>query len=381
MSRLYTYPEQDLLRLAKRVNNPKRSYLLVNPLQGKHIPAAPDKAIDMMRALGRAVNKMQTGKALIIGFAETATAIGAVAATELGQDCIYLQTTREADESVGRWIRFSEEHSHATEQKLCGDNLEEYISICDYILLVDDEISTGNTILNIVSAIRKNFPAAVNKDFVTASIINRVDNSALSEFYRRKISFLYLLHPEEGSYEEQVQAFSVGEALYPKNEENKSRPVVCHLTKTIPPPHRGVATGEYNRACDGLITEIEQKLSFVNNERVLVLGTEEFMYPALLLAYRIQKTGKAGSVRFHATTRSPVGISEEHGYPITNGIKLHSMYSEERVSYLYNIEAYDTVIVFSDAPVTSMTAAAELQRGLEEKHCSRVQFFYVTHDV
>ena len=46
------YTQQDLLRVARRVNNTKRSYLLVNPLQAKHIPVPPSRALEMMGALG-----------------------------------------------------------------------------------------------------------------------------------------------------------------------------------------------------------------------------------------------------------------------------------------------------------------------------------------
>ncbi|MDE7043793.1 MAG: phosphoribosyltransferase domain-containing protein, partial [Acetatifactor sp.] len=35
------YTESDLVKIAKRENNKKRNYLVVNPLQGKHIPVSP----------------------------------------------------------------------------------------------------------------------------------------------------------------------------------------------------------------------------------------------------------------------------------------------------------------------------------------------------
>ena len=57
MSDYQKYSECDLLRLAKRVNNTKRSYLLVNPLQGKHIPVDPEAALTMMQALGKTVKE------------------------------------------------------------------------------------------------------------------------------------------------------------------------------------------------------------------------------------------------------------------------------------------------------------------------------------
>ena len=37
----HMYTECELVRIAKRENNRKRNYLVVNPLQGKHIPVSP----------------------------------------------------------------------------------------------------------------------------------------------------------------------------------------------------------------------------------------------------------------------------------------------------------------------------------------------------
>ena len=45
------YTEKDLLKIAKRENNTKRNYLVVDPLQGKHIPVVPSKALDLFAAL------------------------------------------------------------------------------------------------------------------------------------------------------------------------------------------------------------------------------------------------------------------------------------------------------------------------------------------
>ena len=50
------YTETDLVGIAKRDNNPKRNYLVVNRLQGKHIPVPPHSAFEMFDMLaGRLV--------------------------------------------------------------------------------------------------------------------------------------------------------------------------------------------------------------------------------------------------------------------------------------------------------------------------------------
>ena len=63
------YKENDILKLAKRINNSKRSYLLVNPLQAKHIPVSPSAALQMMTSLGELVSERYGDARLVIGFA------------------------------------------------------------------------------------------------------------------------------------------------------------------------------------------------------------------------------------------------------------------------------------------------------------------------
>lgn len=377
MSDYQKYSECDLLRLAKRVNNTKRSYLLVNPLQGKHIPVDPEAALTMMRALGKTVKENCEGKPLVIGFSETATAIGAAVAAEIGGECFYTQTTREIDESVQRWIYFSEEHSHATEQKLCADGLDWQISHSDYILLVDDEISTGKTILNIVSAIRNSCPSAEHKPFVVASVLNRVDKDHFADFAKHGISFVFLLHLDTEDHEERVRGLEVQEASFPPlscSEENGC--FIKQLGSPLPGARQGVAIAQYLKACHEIIDELLEECVGRTKGKILVLGTEEFMFPALLLAQRLKETGVAESVKYHATTRSPIGICHEQGYPITNGVKLHSIYDKDRYTYLYDLENYDTAIIFTDAKDIIPEAVKDLTMSLEEKQCRNALFFY-----
>ena len=47
----------DLVRAARRDNNTKRPYLLVNPAQGKHIPVEPHTALSVFGALGEQVRQ------------------------------------------------------------------------------------------------------------------------------------------------------------------------------------------------------------------------------------------------------------------------------------------------------------------------------------
>ena len=176
MNNLTQYKKNDLLTIEKRYNNNKRSYLLVNPLQGKHLAVSPAKALSMMESLGEKVKKKYPETKLVIGFAETATAIALKVADTISSECYCINTTREVLPEGKDFIYFSEEHSHASSQKLCADNLEEYIKNTETIILLDDELSTGKTMRNLVVKLREKYPCVSEKKFVTASILYRLNS-------------------------------------------------------------------------------------------------------------------------------------------------------------------------------------------------------------
>ena len=79
------------------------------------------------------------------------------------------------------------------------------------------------------------------------------------------------------------------------------------------------------------------------------------MFPALYLAEKIEKMG--ADVRFHATTRSPIVVSQDVAYPLRARYKLHSLYDSERDTYVYDserdtyvydLENYDHVFIITD---------------------------------
>ena len=152
-----TYTQDMLVRICKRENNTKRTYLVMNTMQGKHIAVSPTNALELFKALENVVEEFYDDltNTLFIGFAETATAIGAQVA--LSANAKYIQTTREIIPDV-QYLFFSEEHSHATEQKLVKEDIDSVIKKIDRIIFVEDEVTTGNTILNIINVIRKTYP-------------------------------------------------------------------------------------------------------------------------------------------------------------------------------------------------------------------------------
>ena len=333
------YTGSDVLRVAKRFNNARRNYLLVNPLQGKHLPATPAAALEMMNELGAKVAKNFPDARFVIGFAETATAIGAVVAKNLSDDCFYLQTTRE--NFSGDFVEFLEEHSHAPEQKLFAENLSERMSQTPAVVFVDDELSTGKTLLNIIRQLKGKFPELDGKKICAASIINRLSEKNLATFAAENISCEYLVKLDENF---DAENFSITAAS----------DVQCVMTSCdvenfgdVGDTRRGVNIGEYFAQCDRLGNFVADllKREKISGE-VLVLGTEEFMLPAIVVGNHLSENF---SVRTHSTTRSPIGICRDENYPIREGFKLRSFYDSTRQTFIYNLKFYDAAVIVTDS--------------------------------
>lgn len=361
-----SYTKETTLRVAKRYRNAKRAYLLVNPLQAKHMPVSPTEALTMMRTLGAGLRQEFPGARLVLGFAETATALGAAVASRLGPDCAFLTTTREAGEGPG-WVRFLEEHSHAAEQKLWGGDLDALLQKTDTVLFVDDEISTGKTLRNMVAQLTRRWPVLGEKTLVAASLLNRVTPEQEEALADAGIICRCLVRLPQEDHTAQVADWTVTEAP-PAVPQNRSFRQALLPGEGLRNPRKTLRIGAYDRSCQALAEAmLSHALGPVDTlGKTLVLGTEECMYPALCLGEKLERLG--AEVCCHATTRSPIGLCDAPGYPIRSGWKLPSFYEEERTTYVYNLREYDTVIVVSDTKKTDLRAIQALASVLTCKH-------------
>ena len=361
-----SYTKETTLRVAKRYRNAKRAYLLVNPLQAKHMPVSPTEALTMMRTLGEGLQQEFPGARLVLGFAETATALGAAVASRLGPDCAFLTTTREAGEGPG-WVRFLEEHSHAAEQKLWGGDLDALLQETDTVLFVDDEISTGKTLRNMVAQLTRRWPALGEKTLVAASLLNRVTPEQEKALADAGITCRCLVRLPQEDHTAQVADWTVTEAP-PAVPQNLSFRQETLPGEGLLDPRKTLRIGAYDSSCQAVAEAmLSHTLGPVETlGKTLVLGTEECMYPALRLGERLERLG--AEVCCHATTRSPIGLCDAPGYPIRSGWKLPSFYEEERTTYVYNLKEYDTVIVLSDTKKTDLRAIQALASVLTCKH-------------
>ena len=359
-----TYREQDVLRLARRWKNAKRSYLLVDPLQAKHVPVSPQAALAMMEALGQLLLQEAGDAGALIGFAETATAISGAAALCFGDDLQYLQTTREP--SNAHMLEFREEHSHAVEQQIACAPLETLQT--RRIIMIDDEISTGRTIGNIVSVLRQEFPALQETEFVIGSIICRLSEERRRAFAEQRIRFVSLVPVADRDFE---SAVSEMKPVPPALAEPCDTSFITYTAQHPLPAFRtGTSVGAMRSTLGSFTEECGSYLleHLPESGRILLLGTEECMLPAIRIGQYLEQQRR--SVFTHATTRSPIGICSDADYPCPNGVQLCSFYEADRVNYLYNIRDYDAVIAVTDSPDDAQCRRAmQTLAGAFAQHC------------
>ena len=360
------YNIDDVLRIAKRHNNKKRQYLLINPLQGKHLPTSPTAALNMMRTLGEKVASKYSDSKLVIGFAETATAIGAMVAASLSNDCVYIHTTRE---SLSPCIEFMEEHSHAPEQRLYSYRLNEWLANTSTVIFVDDELSTGKTLRNIIRQLKSKYPALNHKQLVAASIINRLTSENETLLQQEGITCEYLVKVSDTDFDVSNIQTTAADILDPINSINKTS---FHKLKIRQNPRLGVVVQDYIHELNSISSAVFELIDDTKINSILILGTEECMLPAIWSAKSLESHGF--EVFTHSTTRSPIAISLAPNYPINEGYQLRSFYDLNRITYIYNLNYYDLVIVISDVKQWQREAINNLLSALNVHGYGKIIF-------
>jgi len=342
---------EELVKLAKRENNTKRSYLYVNPLQGKHIPVEPDRMKEMCKLLAELILREHSKeKLLVIGFAETATAIAACVADNLSNALYFQTTTREREQNDTDFIYFTESHSHATEQFLNAKWFDDYLFMVDRIVFVEDEVTTGNTICKLIDAINTKY----NKkkiNFSIASVLNSMSESRLQEFKDNNIDCIFLMKlPFEYKVDTVVDLQENSKTMYEFIVADDSNMLDVYTIKGCVNPRYTCRFDDYRKGVNYLCASIyEREFRDTQYNNMLVIGTEEFMYPAIEFASYVQDRKRDMRIKTHSTTRSPIIAYDKNDYPLTYRAKIISAYENERITYIYNLEPYDKVVIITDA--------------------------------
>ncbi len=355
----------ELIQIAKRENNQIRNYLYVNPIQGKHIPVSPTLSLTLFKALAEKVEKTyQDESLLVIGFAETATAIGATIAYSAHNVKYYMNTTRE-DIPGAEYLFFTESHSHATEQRLVINGLSEILTQVDRIVFAEDEVTTGNTIEKLIRVLKEQYGGSSTK-FGIISILNSMPEQRLQEIMLAGtvVDYLYRVPVEYRIHEVDKHIYEpLKDSHHEKSGVTAARiPIGDYWNCRI-----AADTETMRLRCDRFVEQVIKRLPMIHAaSSILVLGTEECMFPGMLAGYVIEKRWRIPIVRFHATTRSPIEVSPDVDYPLHNRSSLRSVYGIDRKTFIYNLEKYDLVLIVSDAVSVPDNGLQDLTGALEE---------------
>ncbi|MFC9454558.1 phosphoribosyltransferase [Streptomyces sp. NPDC056983] len=384
-----------MLGLALR-RNPKRAHLLVSNVLGKHVPQSPDVVWRAGYDLGLRVRELlgddAARRAVVLGYAETATGLGHSVADGLGL-APYLHSTRRPVDGVARAGGFEESHSHATSHLLLPED-PRLLAGDGALVLVDDEFSTGNTVLNTIRALHERYP---REHYVIVALVDMRspdDRDRLADFAGEIGARVDLVASASGTVKLPDDVLAKGQALVARHESLAGAPTAHTEPRTepgsvtrvdlgwpasVPDGGRHGFTPEHRAALEAALPAMAARLAapLGDARRVLVLGFEELMYAPLALAREVEK-GTQAQVRYSTTTRSPVLAVDDPGYAIRTRLVFPAHDDPDDgpgERYAYNVAGGDfdaiVAVVDSTADTPQLHAPDGLLARLAE-HAPRV---------
>ncbi|WP_400241860.1 phosphoribosyltransferase family protein [Niallia sp. JL1B1071] len=416
----FNLPVEDFFKMAARINK-KRAFLFVSKLLGKHIPIEPKKGLLTGFMLATRYEEIITGtispqreeimaiyresdlhffdkpfissdqvNPIIIGFAETATALGHSFFRAFEQ-AAFFHTTRENVNELIPIITFEEEHSHATSHRCYVE--EDILDNNREIILVDDELTTGKTAINIIRDIHRKYP---REKYTVVSILDwrskewQLEMKSLERELQIIIQVVSLL---KGSFElagDQINMVSHAESI----ERNVEEPLIEFISlknyvkeRIVPITSSSLAgnrieygylkdTGRFaihtDEVTDVWIRSAANELKKKRVGTTLCIGTGEFMYiPMKLASYMGENT------YYQSTTRSPIYPNNEEHYGAKTAFCFSNPEDVDIVNYLYNIKAnqYDDIFVFFERKV-SRERLTELLAELSTAQVKKINIVY-----
>jgi hypothetical protein len=414
----YQLPLDDLFTMAARINK-KRSFLFVSKVLGKHLPIHPQKGLLTAALLAasyaeriKGLNAQVTEELIntfiqkesqfqskafipssvnpvVIGFAETATALGH-AFFDFFEGAEFFHTTREEISSLTPCITFEEEHSHATSHR-CYIPLN-MINNDREIILVDDEMTTGKTAINIIQSIHAQFP---RKEYTVVSILdwrsaeNKQQFAQLEKTLGVTINIVSLISgevqvEESGKLQEQEQPFTY-QGIEPSIEEvslsdffDKACTSINNSTPLIKETGRFGTDSHDNKVLHKKISDAAAVLrQHRTGGKTLCLGTGEFMYMPMKLAAEM-----GSNVFYQSTTRSPIYIQDIEGYGARHGISFPNPEDQDVAHFVYNIPPgeYDELFVFLEREVPAENLQPFLKQ-VEKLQIKSIKIVFFSHSL
>lgn len=355
------YELEDLLGFAQRIN-PKRAFLFVSKVLGRHIPVAPSTMRHAFTDLANLIPDDLPEPILVIGMAETAVGLSAGVHQALQTrypNALLLNSTRHAqhneDNTETLLTTFSEDHSHASQHLIyqSADTVTQaQLLASKTLIMVDDEASTGNTCVNVVTALRNAGLTELEQVHLTTLVDwslsqNQADSAEDTIAIRLPNIDFHRHHLLSG-------AWTWTDA---PNPEPITMPSV---DTTEAGSHTLGDTGNWGRfptldSTDGFenyllkfqaaFNVFNQRAQFEKEQfdkkqlpkRILVLGSNEFVWLPFLLAEWLETQTQNATVKFSALTRSPIAL----GGAITSMLSFSDNYGLGMTNFAYNVEPND----------------------------------------
>ena len=350
------YESDALYGFGERIN-PRRSFVFVSRLLGRHVPVKPCLARRAFGALADQLPADLVGPVLVTSMAETAVGLGA------GVHDAYIRRTARHDVlnfSSTRTARpqpifgnFSEDHSHASGHTLYEPALEsdkKLLKSSRTLIMVDDETSSGNTFRSLGKALNS---AGLNH-FERVFALTLTDWSSDAIMINSKVS-------DSGTLEAERMSLLSGSYTWTAIAD---APVMTLPDPDIPsslaiaPVYRigdaRVGNSGLTDVCipNGLLHSINSLSNgkSADTRPVLILGSGEHVWEPFLLAEALERQGI--DVRFSASTRSPILT----GHDIRCAFAFRDHEGLGISNYLYNVnpDDYSTIVVCVDTAVDAL---------------------------
>lgn len=328
----------ELFDIAER-RNPKRAFLFVSKVLGRHIPVKPSSMRKVYHQLAGLFPTVLPQPILCIGMAETAVGLGAGIFDTLRHhhpESVYLSSTRHPVEGE-LLCEFKEEHSHATDHLIylpADTEMRRRVTQAKTLVLIDDEATTGNTFINLLSALRATGKLDNIGHVITVTLTDW-SGTALSARCPLPLTRISLV---SGQWRW---------TPYP----DAPVPVMPDFNVTS----RGsmTITGKQSWGRLGMVApagDLGLDVTASHGERILVLGTGEFVWEPFMLAERLEANG--AQVSFSSTTRSPIAV----GHAIKSAITFMDNYGLGIANFAYNIahQQFDRLLLCIETSADSV---------------------------
>lgn len=332
---------ESLFDIAER-RNPKRAFLFVSKVLGRHIPISPAIMRSAYRQLAQQIPADLPQPVLFIGMAETAVGLGAGVfdeASKVFDEVVYLTSTRHPVDGE-LMCEFKEDHSHATDHLLyhpADPALRAHVSNARTLVLIDDEATTGKTFINLLEALRTEAGLTAVERVVTVTLTDW-SGSAITEQCPLPVTPVSLV---QGDWHW---------------ERKPDAPVPVMPNVNVTATGSVAITGKQSWGRLGMATaarDLGTTITASAGEKILVLGSGEFVWEPLLLAERLELQG--AEVRFSCTTRSPIST----GFAIESAIAFTDNYGLGIPNFVYNVahQQFDRILLCIETPAESVARA------------------------